>query len=80
VALGLALLTKGLSLVLFLRYPLTALRVMLTTWRRGFSVKDSIAWGISCGFSVFPEAFGLIKFYGDEWLNKEVKIIEYKSK
>lgn len=79
-ALGLALLTKGLSLVLFLRYPLTALRVVLTTWRRGFSVKDSVAWGVSCAFSVFPEAFGLIKFYWNEWLNQEGKIIEYKGR
>lgn len=79
-ALGLALLTKGLSLVLFLRYPLSVLRVVLTTWRRGFTVKDSIPWGISCGFSVFPETLGLIKFYRDEWLSKEVKIIEYKSR
>jgi glycosyltransferase involved in cell wall biosynthesis len=79
-ALGLAWLTKGLSLLFFCRYPLTALRVGLTTWHRGFSLEDSIPWGISCGFSVFPESLGLIKYNLDRWLNKELRIIEYKGK
>lgn len=79
-ALGLVWLTKGLSLLFFCRYPLTALRVGWTTWRRGFSLQDSIPWGISCGFSVFPESLGLIKYNLDRWLSKEFRIIEYKSR
>jgi len=78
-ALMLALLTHGISLLIFLRYPFTALRVIMGTKRQGFSWADSVSWGGSCGLSVFPEAFGLVKFYLDRLRNQQAKIIEYKG-
>ncbi|MBW4470044.1 MAG: glycosyltransferase family 2 protein [Stenomitos rutilans HA7619-LM2] len=78
-AIALAPFTLGLSLLAFGRYPLTALRTILGTHKRGFSWEESIPWGLSCGASVFPEAFGVIKFTSDRLLNRQHKIIEYKG-
>lgn len=78
-AIALAPFTLGLSLLAFGRYPLTALRTILGTRKRGFSWGESIPWGLSCGASVFPEAFGVIKFTSDRLLNRQHKIIEYKG-
>lgn len=71
--------TMGLSLLAFGRYPLTALRTILRTRKRGFSWDESIPWGLSCGASVFPEAFGVVKFTGDRLLHRQHEIIEYKG-
>jgi glycosyltransferase involved in cell wall biosynthesis len=79
IALILALPTHGLSLLLFGRYPLAALRTIYDTWRRGFSCLDSLAWGVSCGVSVFPEVTGMMKFHLDRLRNKQFEIIEYKG-
>lgn len=78
-ALGLAVPTYGFSLLLLARYPLTALRTILKTRKQGFSWPDSIAWGLSCGVSVFPEVTGTAKFYLDRLRRKQGEIIEYKG-
>ena len=79
IALVLALPTHGLSLLLFGRYPLTTLRTTYGMWRRGFSWLDSLAWGVSCGVSVFPEVIGVMKFHLDRLRHKQCEIIEYKG-
>lgn len=71
--------TQGWSLLLLARYPITALKVILGSRRRGLSSADSWAWGISCGFSVIPEAFGLLNFQLDRWQKRQAQIIEYKG-
>ncbi len=71
--------TFGLSLLAFGRYPLTALRTILSTKKRGFSWDESVTWGLSCGASVFPEAFGVAKFTLDRLLHRQHEIIEYKG-
>ncbi|HAX76126.1 MAG TPA: glycosyltransferase [Cyanobacteria bacterium UBA11372] len=79
-ALAMMLPTKGISLIAFGRYPLSALRTIDKTRRRqGFSWKDSIAWGLSCAMSSFPQAFGAVKFHRDRLQNKQHEIIEYKT-
>jgi glycosyltransferase involved in cell wall biosynthesis len=78
-AIALTPFTVGLSLLVLGRYPLAALRTILGTRKRGFSWGESIPWGLSCGASVFPEAFGVIKFTGDRLLHRQHKIIEYKG-
>lgn len=78
-ALMLMLPTHGISLVAFGRYPLTALRTTYKTRKQGFSWRDSIAWGLSCAVSAFPEAFGVIKFHSDRLRKKQHQIIEYKG-
>lgn len=74
-----ALPTHSLSLLLLARYPVTALKVILGSRRQGFTWADSLAWGLSCGASVIPEASGLIKFQLDRLQNRQAQIIEYKG-
>jgi len=71
--------TFGLSLIVLGRYPLTAIRTMIGTHKRGFSWNESMVWGVSCGVSVIPEAFGVIKFVRDCLFHKQHEIIEYKG-
>lgn len=78
-ALALIFPTGGISLLAFGRYPLSALRTMYKTRKRGFAWADSIAWGLSCSVSAFPHVFGAIKFYHDRLYNKQHEIIEYKT-
>ncbi len=78
-ALALMLPTKGISLIAFGRYPLSALGTIYKTRKRGFSWADSIAWGLSCAVSAFPQVFGVVKFHRDRLFNKQHQIIEYKA-
>jgi len=71
--------TYGLSLLVFGRYPLTAVKTIQGTKKRGFSWADSIPWGISCALSSFPEAFGVVKFYLTRLSKRQHEIIEYKG-
>ena len=78
-ALALTPFSHGLSWIAFVRYPLTVLQVVFKTRRQGFSWTDSLAWGLSCGASVFPEAVGTVKFHLNRLRNKQHEIIEYKG-
>lgn len=78
-ALALTPSTHGLSWIAFGRYPLTVLQVIYKTRRQGFSWIDSLAWGLSCGASVFPEAVGTVKFHLNRLRSKQHEIIEYKG-
>ncbi len=78
-ALALMLPTGGISLLAFGRYPLSALLTTYKTRKRGFAWVDSIAWGLSCAVSAFPQVFGVVKFHRDRLFNKQHQIIEYKA-
>jgi glycosyltransferase involved in cell wall biosynthesis len=78
-ALALVFPTGGIALLAFGRYPLSALRTIYQARKRGFAWADSIAWGLSCAVSAFPQVFGAIKFHHDHLYNKQHKIIEYKA-
>ncbi len=78
-ALALMLPTHSFSLLAFGRYPLTALWTIYKTRRQGFSWLESIAWGLSCAVSVFPQAFGVVKFHLNRLGNKQHQIIEHKG-
>lgn len=71
--------TMGLSLSVFARYPLVALRVASQTRDRGFPWAHSVAWGVSCAVSPFPQVAGLSKFYLDRWRERRPEIIEHKE-
>jgi GT2 family glycosyltransferase len=80
VAVGLAPLTLGASIVgLAGLYPLQAVRIARDAHRRGLSLEDAIAWGISCAASKVPEAVGIAKFHADRLAQKRPEIIEYKG-
>lgn len=78
-ALVLMPLTNGFSLLILARYPLTALKTIYNTHRQGISWGDSIAWGLSCSISAFPEVTGAIKFQLNRLQNRQHEIIEYKG-
>ncbi len=78
-ALILGLPTHGLSLLLLARYPLSAVKITVGTQKQGYSQAESIAWGISCAASAFPNVLGVIKFHLDRLQNKQHQIIEYKG-
>ncbi len=79
VAFILALPTRGLSLLLLARYPLSAIKIITSMKKQGYSQADSNAWGISCAASAFPNVLGVIKFHLDRLQNKQYQIIEYKG-
>jgi GT2 family glycosyltransferase len=72
-------LTSGLSLLLLLKYPLTAIKVSIQMHAKGFSWKESIPWGISCAFSAFPGILGILKNSVNTSFHRPHQIIEYKG-
>ncbi|NEQ26561.1 MAG: hypothetical protein F6K28_47535, partial [Microcoleus sp. SIO2G3] len=78
-AIALAPFTHGISLVALGRYPLTVVKTIASTRKRGFSNAHSLAWGLSCGASVFPEAVGNLKFQLARLQGQQHQIIEYKG-
>jgi GT2 family glycosyltransferase len=77
-ALALTVPTLGLSWIGLGRYPLVAVRVARDARERGFPLEHSIAWGLSCALSPFPEVLGIFKFHLDRMRKKRPQIIEYK--
>jgi len=69
----------GASLLLAGVYPLRAVRIASNSLREGMSPRASVAWGLSCAFSSFPEAVGMAKYHVDRLLSRAPKIIEYKG-
>jgi glycosyltransferase involved in cell wall biosynthesis len=78
-AIALASVTHGISLTAFARYPLAALKTFYVTSRQGFSAAESVAWGLSCGAAVFPEAIGSLRFHLVRLRGQQAQLIEYKS-
>lgn len=80
VAVSLAPLTLGASIVgLAGLIPLQAARIARNARRRGLSLEDSVAWGVSCTVAKVPEAVGIAKFHVDRLAKKRPEIIEYKK-
>jgi GT2 family glycosyltransferase len=77
-ALGAALPTGGLSLLLGLLYPFQILRVYWRTRRRGVARRAASAYAISCVAAKFPEFLGLCQFAANRLRGRPARIIEYK--
>jgi GT2 family glycosyltransferase len=70
--------TRGLSLGVLARYPIAMARAAQTARRRGNTLADSIAWGVSCGLAVFPQAIGARQFARNQRRGQTHQMIEYK--
>jgi glycosyltransferase involved in cell wall biosynthesis len=70
--------TRGLSLGVFARYPIVMARAAQTARRRGNAWPDSVAWGVSCGLAVFPQAIGARQFARNQRRGQTHQMIEYK--
>jgi GT2 family glycosyltransferase len=71
--------TRGLTLGVLARYPIAMARAAQTAKRRGNTWPDSVAWGISCGLAVFPQAIGARQFARNRRRGQTHQMIEYKS-
>jgi GT2 family glycosyltransferase len=78
IALAAAWPTWGLSLLLFLLYPLQMARIYRSARRRPLSQKAAAAWAVSCVASKVPEFCGLCKFCWVHWRGSHGQLIEYK--
>ena len=70
VAAALAVPSLGLSLGLLAAYPVQALRIARGTRQRGFTLRESALWGLSCAVSKLPESLGVIKYRLDKMRQK----------
>jgi GT2 family glycosyltransferase len=70
--------TRGLSLGVLVRYPIAMMRAAQTARRRGNAWPDSVAWGVSCGLAVFPQAIGARQFARNRRRGQTHQMIEYK--
>lgn len=78
VALGLAVLTHGWSLLLLLGYPLIGFRAFQALQKRGISTQDAGIYAVSCVLGKFPNLLGQLQFYLNQRLGRQSRLIEYK--
>jgi len=79
VALGLAWFTSGLSLLLFLGYPVLMWRVY--RYRRNYGDPPAHArlYALFCVLYKLPQVIGQIKYWLTHWSGKQAELIEYKQ-
>ncbi|MEQ8467526.1 glycosyltransferase family 2 protein [Coleofasciculus sp. E1-EBD-02] len=79
VALGLAWFTSGLSLLLFLGYPVLMGRVY--QYRRNYGDPPAHArlYALFCVLYKFPQVIGQINYWLTRWRGKPATLIEYKT-
>lgn len=76
-AIGVAWLTHGVSLLLLLGYPLITYRIYRYMQRTGHSSKDALLYAVFCMLGKFPQAQGQIRFYLSKLLGRRSTLIEY---
>lgn len=69
----------GWSLLGLLGYPLIALRAAWKKKKRGGPGRASVAFGVSCALSKFPQAIGEAKFVSGLVAGRRSTLIEYKT-
>lgn len=78
-ALGFPWLTSGLSLLLFLGYPVLGWRIYQNRRRKGDLFSHSRLYAIACVFAKFPHIIGQIKYSITRWQGQQATLIEYKN-
>lgn len=70
----------GANATLFLLvYPLAVVRLAWRHARSGRPVKDGLFYGLFMMLSKFAGLVGMLRYYGDKLVNRQPKIIEYKT-
>lgn len=77
--LGLIWLSKGLSLLLLVGYPLIGYKIYIFQKRRSYGTKDSFLYASYCILGKLPQAQGQIQFHINRILGRKKDLIEYKS-
>lgn len=78
-ALGLALPTKGLSLLLLGGYLLMAYRINRYMQQQGLPAKEAWLYGLFCMLAKFPQLQGQLQFHLNRLLGRRNVLVEYKK-
>lgn len=78
-ALGLALPTKGLSLLLLGGYLLMAYRISRYMQQQGLPAKEAWLYGLFCMLAKFPQLQGQLQFHLNRLLGRRNVLVEYKK-
>jgi GT2 family glycosyltransferase len=70
--------TNGLSLGLFLAYPMLIYKVYCYGRRRGWSKDDAYLYSMFAVLAKLPSVLGMIRFWISKILNSQPRIIEHK--
>lgn len=79
VSLGLAVPTRGLSLILLGGYAVLAWKVRRHMLRRGFPTSDATVYAAFTAVGKFPQALGQMKYWLNRLTGRRTRIIEYKT-
>ncbi|MDJ0677168.1 MAG: glycosyltransferase [Calothrix sp. MO_167.B42] len=77
--LGTVWLTKALSLLLLVGYPLLTYRIYRYFQQRGYRSKEAALYALFCILGKFPQLQGQISFHLGILVGRPRKLIEYKS-
>lgn len=77
-AILMAFVTHGSSLLLFLVYPILGFRIYRYLQQQ-FSLKSAAFYALSCVLGKFPQVQGQLQFYLNRLLNKRSTLVEYKT-
>lgn len=78
-ALGLALPSHGLSLLLLLAYPALAFRIFIKQRRQNIPSQNAAAYAVSCVLGKFAQVGGSLGFLRSKIMGTKSKLIEYKN-
>lgn len=78
-ALSLAWVTSGLSLLLFLGYPVLMWRVYRYRCSYGDLPSQAGLYALFCGLYKFPQVIGQMKYWLIRWRGQQARLIEYKT-
>lgn len=77
IAVALAWITRGWSMMLFLAYPLLAARIAIRAMNHGMSMPWR--WAFFTALGKFPQVLGQLKYRVNSWSGKKTRLIEYKG-
>jgi glycosyltransferase involved in cell wall biosynthesis len=77
-ALGLGVFTQGMSLFLWVSYPILLFRIYYSQ-KQQYSRSDAFLYAIFCVLGKFPQVQGQVQFYFNRLSGRSSKLIEYKT-
>lgn len=78
-AIALAWSTHGLSLLLWVGYPLMTYRIYRYMQHQGYQTSDAMMYAAFCVLGKVPNMLGQVQFHLNRWLGHQSTLIEYKG-
>ena len=78
VAIGLAWVTRGASLLLLPGYLLHGVRVHRWARHRGWTERESVVYGAFTTIAKFPEAAGILRYFGERMRGVQPRLVRYR--